>query len=129
MMKGEFGAISRRLNVGGDCADYMWDDIELFYMSYDALDKDDCARIYWNHTGYFEQMVQKLKEVRELAKENRLASWQIVPLSEASVVRHAAQDLADYLRKWKSAKVKGRKSGKPEKRNVSGCGWWRISIR
>ena len=81
MMKSEFGAISRRLNVGGDCADYMWDDIELFYMSYDSLDKDDCARIYWNHTGYFEQMVQKLKEVRELAKENHLASWQIVPFA------------------------------------------------
>ena len=83
--------------MGGDCADYMWDDIELFYMSYNSLSKEDCARIYWNHTGYFETMVQKLKEVRELAKENRLASWQIVPFAAKMATLH--KDIMELRKK------------------------------
>lgn len=119
-MPKEFGEISRRLGVGGDCADFMWNDLELFYMSDDSLDKEDAAIIYWKHTGLFEQSVATLKALRETGN----ALGEVAPhliakfadkvreqLNDLDVVRGKIQDALTAFREGQR-KGRGRRGGK-----------------
>ena len=120
MMPKEFGEISRRLGVGGDCADFMWNDLELFYMSDDSLDKEDAAIIYWKHTGLFETAVATLKALRETGK----ALGEVAPhliakyadkvreqLAELDLVRGKIQDALTAFRD-EQKKASKRREGK-----------------
>lgn len=59
----EFAKISANLN-GGACSEAIWPEVEQTYMSCE-IGKYALAYVYWNRTGYYEQLANAVKHYRE----------------------------------------------------------------